>query len=38
LGMCDEAFGVERFGRRLKTSCRLPKIAWLTGSCLSRTF
>ena len=27
-----------RFGRRLKTSCRFARMAWLTGSSPSRTF
>jgi hypothetical protein len=30
--------GVERFGRRLKTSCKLPRMAWLTGKSPSMTF
>jgi len=38
LGICEEALGVERLGRRLKTSWRLPRIAWLTGRDPSRTF
>jgi hypothetical protein len=37
-GMCDEVLGVERFGSRLKTSWRLPRMAWLTGSVPARTF
>ena len=30
--------GLERLGRRLKTSCKLPRIAWLTGKSPSSTF
>ncbi len=38
-GVSDvEAFGVERLGRRLKTSWRLPKMTWLTGNFPSLTF
>lgn len=36
--VAEEALGVERLGSRLKTSCRLPRIAWLTGSSPSMTF
>ena len=32
------AVGLLRLGRRLKTSCRFPRMAWLTGSSLSITF
>ena len=27
-----------RFGSKLKTSCKFARMAWLTGSCPSRTF
>ena len=36
-GMLDELEGVERLGRRLNTSCRFPRMAWLTGRSPLRT-